>query len=98
MVLLVLVCPLWAPWSGGWNKFRAVRAHAKGDYRTALNYYERGMALGQDKVGSLQNIALCYYALGNTNRYHELLETLRGEDVKAAGRVEAEILKHATNN
>ncbi|TAL01275.1 MAG: rhomboid family intramembrane serine protease [Verrucomicrobia bacterium] len=96
LTLLSFIGFFWAPWSADWTSSRAVRAHANGDYSSAIRSYQRALKLGQDKVWCWENMTLVYYSMGDTNRYHEALETLRQIDAVAAKKLEAEISTPST--
>jgi membrane associated rhomboid family serine protease len=91
-LLVVAVIPLfWAPWSFEWTSGRAVRAHERGDYATAIHWYQRSMELGQDKSWCWQNIALAYYSQGDKTNCEDALRVLHKLDEPAAEKIEAEI-------
>lgn len=88
--VLVGTASFWAPWSGEWTAHRGVRAHEKGDYRTAIRFYQRSLELGFDKAWCWENIALAYYGMGDLGQYQNALTRLRDLDGTAARRIEAE--------
>ena len=91
-LILAAVIPLfWAPWSFEWTSWQGVRAHKKGDYASAILWYERSMKLGQDRSWGWQNIALAYYSAGDKAHGDDALKILRTFDEPAAREIEMEI-------
>lgn len=86
-----LVPMFWAPWSYDWTSQRAVNAYENSDYDTAIKWYQRSLQLGQDEIWCWSSLALAYHAKGDSQRYAEVLKTLRKLDPKAADAVEDEI-------
>ncbi|HTD88336.1 MAG TPA: hypothetical protein VK850_17315, partial [Candidatus Binatia bacterium] len=81
----------WAPWSADWTAWRAQRAHTNGDYKTAIQLYDRADALGFDKSWCLYNKALVYSALGDTSSYSRVLASLRTLDKSQADELERDL-------
>jgi GlpG protein len=88
LLLLAIVPVFWAPWSVDWTADRGNRAYLRGDYTSAVKWYERSMRLGQDQGWCWKNIALSYSAAGDKARYDQALNSLRSLDSKAADEVE----------
>jgi membrane associated rhomboid family serine protease len=88
MFVIAIVPVFWAPWSSDWTSYHALRAHQKGEYASAIKWYQRSMNLGQDKAWCWQNMALAYLALGDKAHFQETVRLLRGVDEKAAAELE----------
>ena len=94
VLVVCAVLPLfWAPWSADWTSYEGVRAHERGDYRSAVKWYQRSLRLGQDKVWCWSNLALAYDALEEQTHYNEAIKILRGIDKQAASKIEVEIME-----
>jgi GlpG protein len=91
LFLMSIVPVFWAPWSFDWASWRGTRAYERGDYRSAIRWYERSSSLGQDKIWCWQSIAIAYYAMGDQTHYERTLQLLRNLDEKAAKKVEADV-------
>jgi len=81
----------WAPWSGEWASWRGYRAYLKGDFKSAIHWYHKGLELGEDKVWSWQNLAYAYYSLDDADHYRSALEMVRHLDENVAKQIESEI-------
>ena len=79
---------VWAPWSPEWTGMRAVKAHKKGDFQTAIKWYERSLRLGADKLWCWSNLAFAYHSAGDEARRDGAIRTLRGMDEGTAREVE----------
>jgi len=86
--LLSLVPLVWCPWSFWWVAHKAYEAHGKGDYQSAVRWYRRGLEFDKNRAWVMQNLAFCYYALGNESDFTSALQQLRSLDPKAAQEVE----------
>lgn len=86
--LLALVPLVWCPWSFWWVAHKAYEAHGGGDYASAVRWYRRGLEFDKDRAWVMQNLALCYRALGNHSDFTLTLLQLRHLDPKAAEEVE----------
>jgi membrane associated rhomboid family serine protease len=91
MFLVAIVPVFWAPWSSDWTSWHGVRAHEKGDYASAIRWYQRSLSLGQDKSWCWQNMALAYHALDDQAHYQQTLQLLRGVDEKTATELETSV-------
>jgi membrane associated rhomboid family serine protease len=92
VLIMISTVPIWwAPWSFEWTSGQAVRAHERGDYATAIHWYQRSMELGQDKSWCWQNIALIYYSQGDKTNCEDALRVLHKLDGPAAEKIEAEM-------
>jgi membrane associated rhomboid family serine protease len=81
----------WAPWSADWSAWRAHRAHAKDEYKTAIHWYDRADALGFDRSWCLYNKGMAYWALGDTSSYQSILFSLRALDKPQAEELERDV-------
>ena len=88
LFVLSIVPVFWAPWSIDWTSWQGTRAYERGDYVTAINWYNRSLTLGQDKAWCWQSIALAHFAAGDNQKYAQDIEFLRKLDEKAANEVE----------
>ena len=85
----------WAPWSADWAAWKALRAHEKEDYRSAIRWYDRAETLGFEKTWCLHNKGESYWSLGDTSSYNRVLATLREIDKMLADELERSV---ATND
>src|SRR5262249_52966463 len=88
LAVLAVVPLFWSPWSGSRWAHLGYAAHARADYRTAIEDYERARKLGFNQVWLLQNLALAYASSGDSDRYASTLAALRDLDRTAATDVE----------
>ncbi len=65
------------PWSGRWLEHVAMRMHRNQQYLRASLAYERSLSFGADSAWAFHNLALTYFALGDTAHYVQALEALR---------------------
>lgn len=65
------------PWSRPWLEHAAMRLHRDGQYLRATLTYERSLSFGADSTWAFHNLALTYYALGDTTAYRHALRSLR---------------------
>jgi len=79
---------VWAPWSPVWTATRGVKAHEKGDFQTAIKWYERSLRVGADKIWCWSNLAIAYYSAGDKARLDGALRKLRELDEGRAREVE----------
>jgi GlpG protein len=86
--LLSLVPLVWCPWSFWWVVNKAYEAHGKGDFRSAVGWYRRGMEFDKERAAVLQDLAFCYNALGEHSDFILTLLQLRRLNPKAAEEVE----------
>jgi GlpG protein len=78
VLVVASVVPLfWCPWSVHWVSTRAYNAHSKGDYVTAINFYNRSLELGQDPIWVYTNLAAAYGAIGDQAKQEEALKKLQ---------------------
>ena len=73
LVLAAVISLFWAPWSVSWTSWRAARAEERGDFPTAIRWYERSLDIRQDDVLCLFKLALLRGAMGDGPAYHEIL-------------------------
>lgn len=57
LALMTVLSLTWVPWSDEWTAWKASRAFRREDYRTAIYWYERSLAVGQDKDFAYENIS-----------------------------------------
>jgi len=79
---------VWSQWSPAWTATRAVKAHKKGDFQTAIKRYERSLRLGADKVWCWSNLAIAYHSAGDQAHRHGAIRKLRELDEGRAREVE----------
>ncbi len=79
---------VWAPWPPVWTATRGVKAHEKGDFQTAIKWYERSLRVGADKIWCWSNLAIAYYSAGDKARLDGALRKLRELDEGRAREVE----------
>jgi rhomboid protease GluP len=77
MVVASVVPLFWCPWSVLWVSKQAYKAHSKGDYVKAINFYNRSLELGQDPIWVYTNLAWAYKAIGDQSKYEEAVEKAR---------------------
>ena len=65
------------PWSRPWLEHAAMRLHRDGQYLRANLAYERSLSYGADSAWAFHNLALTYYALGDTLGYQQAVRSLR---------------------
>jgi rhomboid protease GluP len=93
-LLILAVVPLfWCPWSVTWVSNKGYNAHARGDYKSAVEWYQKSLRLGEEPKWVLSNLALSYLNLGDQTKYKETLEQLRKLDPKSAQELEEETME-----
>lgn len=73
LVLLAAACVVsltWMPWSSSWNWHKGLQADRRHRYTDAIAYYERSLREGGERAGLLNNIALCWFEIGDDDRAH----------------------------
>jgi GlpG protein len=91
VIVLAAVPLFWAPWSAEWISYRSYKAHASGDYDTAIAGYRRSLDIGANRLWTLENLALAYHAKGALPEYEATLAEIRAIDPKQADRVASEV-------
>jgi GlpG protein len=89
LLLLSFVPLIWCPLSADWTSRQASQAHERGEYGTAIHWYRRSLALGQDSTWVWANLAMIYRFQEKTTEYKNALEELRKVDAEAAQKVES---------
>jgi len=92
LVALVLAAALplvWAPWSRAWTARRGFKAHLRGDYQSAIKWYDRSLQLGADKLWCWHSLALAYHCLGDNVARDAAVQKLRELDEGKAREVQA---------
>jgi rhomboid protease GluP len=77
LVLASGIAALINPWSRPWLEHAAMRLHRDGQYLRANLTYERSLSYGADSAWAFHNLALTYYALGDTTGYQQAVRSLR---------------------
>jgi membrane associated rhomboid family serine protease len=89
LLIAIAVVPLfWCPWASGWTSKQAYDAHARENYRQAVKWYRRTLALGEDPKWVWHNLAQIHGYLGQPLEYRQALDQLRKLDAPAAAEVE----------
>lgn len=92
LITLITLVPLfWCPWSANWVSLKGNEYFGAGDYKTAIAYYQRALALGQDPVWVWKNISLAYWSQRDQNGYNTAISTLEQIDKDAAEEIKKEL-------
>lgn len=83
-----LVPLFWCPWQFSWVAMKAYDAHKRGEYQTAVGWYLRAQSFEEEPAWVLENLALAYANLEDTESYVATMEKLRRLDPAAARYVE----------
>jgi GlpG protein len=84
LVLLIIACTItlfWAPWSVSWTSWRGVQDHRNGNFAGAIKWYQRSMALGQEKKWCEDAIEMARTAM-QVERFRRRRETTTNENSK----------------
>ena len=85
----------WAPWSFRWLAAKGYEAHAKGNYRSAVDWYLRSRRFNRETIWVMQNLALAYNGLGDASAFAATMKELRQLSPSAADLVEQELAQTA---
>lgn len=89
LTVVAALIPLFgAPWIGSWNAKQARDAYNRGDYRTAIPYFRRSLALGIPADWCWEWLARSYAFLGDRPHFQEALKQLREKNSKTADEIQ----------
>lgn len=89
-LLATSMVPLfWCPVSPDWTAFQATQAHENEDYKSAIGWYRRALAMGMDPEWAWANLAGIYGSQGNKAEYAKALSKLRKVNAKAADEMDS---------
>lgn len=74
----------WCPTSGDWTGLQASRADKRGDFKTALYWYDRTVARDPDSSWALHNMALIYARQHDRAGFDRALSRLSAKDKEDA--------------
>jgi GlpG protein len=91
LLLFTSFVPLkWCPLSPEWTSLQAIQAEERSDYESAITWYQRSLALGQDSTWVWQNLAAIYGYQDRKSEYAKALTELRKLNKETAQEVESE--------
>ncbi|MEW6737241.1 MAG: rhomboid family intramembrane serine protease [Acidobacteriota bacterium] len=94
LTMLAIMPLFWCPWSAIWVSKQGIDAYNKGNYQSAINWYQKSLRQGQDPVWAWSNIALAYKAMGNDQQFNEAIEQLRKLDSGRAKEIEDSFIEN----